>query len=166
MPLRHIASSLHLPLFLEETFLHTLIYKDKRKMILFVNSSHGWPPIKTKHSQITYTTPYLNLRGATCEKQLLPRSARRKTSQTAVRHFGSTEKICGLLCTLLCCQYNLNHCSRTPPVSVDKKTPKRSHPSHAVPHLNLRGSTCANKLLLRSVRRKAMMNRPSAILDL
>ena len=40
---------------------------------------------------------------------------------------------------------------------------KLPHPPNTVPHLDLRGLACANKLLPRSVQRR---NQPSAILDL
>ena len=63
-----------------------------------------------------------------------------KNLLTTVRHLGFTEKIYGFPCTLLCCQYKVI----TQPLFANssrerrRNAPKRSQPSHAVPHINIR----------------------------
>ena len=63
-----------------------------------------------------------------------------KNLQTTGRHLGFTEKIYGFPRTLLCCQYK----RKPQPLFANssrerqRKAPKRSQPSCAVPHINIR----------------------------
>ena len=100
--------------------MHIYIYIKRSAKRLSAKFSCERSPIETKLSQIRDATPGLNLRGATCAKKLLPRSARQKPR---IDHppswiYGENIRFPG---TLLCCQYK-----RRAPTVVRKLLPQAS----------------------------------------
>ena len=117
----HTAPSLHLSLFLEETFLHTLIYKEglSRTVVREVL------PRATAHGHQTFPDYGRHTRsrskGGDVREEAPAEECAAKNLQTTVRHLGFTEEIYGFPRTLLCCQYK-----RGAPTVVRELLPRAS----------------------------------------
>ena len=119
---------------------------------LFANSSHECRRIETKLSQPMDAIPDLNLRGSACAKKLPPRSARRKTLNQPTSILDLRRKYVVFCARSFACNAKEKSQRLFTNSSRERRriATKLSQPSNAVPHLNLRGSVCANKLLPRS----------------
>ena len=121
--------------------------------------------IETKLSQPSDAVSDLDLRGSACANKLPPRSARRKSLNRPSAILDLRRKYTVFRARPYACNAKEKPQRLFANSSRERRriATKFSKPSNTAPHLDLRGSACANKLLPRSARRR---NRPSAILDL
>ena len=116
------------------------IYKEGLRERLSAKCSCEQRRMDTKLYQITDATPGLDLRGATCAKKPLPRSARRKTSKRTSAILDLRRKNTVFRAR----SYAANTKEEPQPLFANssrerrRKAPKRSQPSYAVPHINIR----------------------------
>ena len=131
---------------------------------MFANSSRERRRIETKLSQPLDAVSDLDLRGSACANKLPLRSARQKTLNRLSAILDLRRKYTVFRARSYACNAKEKPQRLFANSSRERRriATKLSKPSNTVPHLDLRGSACANKLLPRSARRR---NQPSAILD-